>query len=123
VTCAPGTLTGGGFPVGATPVQCAAQDPAGNRATGGFTVTVAGAAEQLSALRAAVQGMGPGTALADKAAAAQAALAAGDRAGACGTLGDFLNLVQAQAGKAIPPATAAALGADAARVQTALGCA
>jgi hypothetical protein len=72
VTYAPGTPTGAGVPIGATPVQCAATDPAGNKTTGGFTVTVKGAAPQLADPRAAAQGAGPGTSLADKVAEAQA---------------------------------------------------
>ena len=55
VACTPGTLTGGSFPIGTTTVQCTAADPAGNRSTGSFTVTVKGAAEQLSDLRAGAE--------------------------------------------------------------------
>ena len=79
-------------------------------------------AERLAALGTAVQGVGPGTSLADKVAAAQAALAAGDQAGACGALGDFLNLVRAQTGKSIRPAQAVALTATATGIRTQLGC-
>ncbi len=121
VTCSP--ASGTTFPIGMTTVTCTASDPVGNQGTGSFTVTVKGAAQQLGDLRLAVQGVGPGTSLADKLAAAQAALAAGNSAGACGTLGDFIALVQAQASKSIVPASKAQqLVADATRIQTVLGC-
>lgn len=80
------------------------------------------AAEQLVALRQAVQGVGSGTSLADKVATAQSQLAAGDTAGSCATLADFLNLVRAQTGKKIPADTAAQLTADATRIRGVLGC-
>jgi hypothetical protein len=72
-----------------------------------------------------VQGVGPGTSLADKmraAQAAQAALTAGDGAGACGTLADFVALVQAQAGKSIDATTAQQLTAAATGIRSQLGC-
>jgi hypothetical protein len=73
-------------------------------------------------LRTAVQGVGPGTSLSDKVAAAQAALNAGNTAGACGTLSDFVALVQAQSGKSIATGTATQLAADANRIRAQLGC-
>jgi hypothetical protein len=51
------------------------------------------------------------------------ALAAGDPAGACAALADFVAHVRAQAGKAIPAAQAQQLVAAATRIRTQLGCA
>jgi len=53
---------------------------------------------------------------------AQAALQAGDTAGACDLLAAFINEVEAQAGKKIDIDDAAVAIADATRVQVALGC-
>jgi hypothetical protein len=83
-----------------------------------FTVTVEGAAQQLSDLHTAVQGVGPGTNLADKVAEAQASLAAGNVTNTCSTLGAFINAVQAQLSKA----QAKPLVDTATRIQAVLGC-
>ena len=40
VSCAPGTVAGGTFPIGVTTVSCTASDVAGNTTSGSFTVTV-----------------------------------------------------------------------------------
>jgi hypothetical protein len=69
-----------------------------------------------------VVGVGTGTSLADKLAAVLASIGAGDTATACGTLGAFINQVQAQSGKKIPAAQAAALIGAAQQVRTSLGC-
>jgi len=55
-------------------------------------------------------------------AAAQDALTRGDRAGACGTLADFLGLVRAQSGKSIPAAQAQQFLTEAGGIRTQLGC-
>lgn len=80
------------------------------------------AAEQLTELRAATQGVGPGTSLADKVQEAQASLAAGNLAETCGTLDDFIHEVQGQAGKGVPAAQAPQLVATATHIQAVLGC-
>jgi streptogramin lyase len=85
-------------------------------------VHVATAAEQLDDLAAAVVGVGPGKSLAAKVRAIKEGLAADDTAGACDTLGDFLNEVHAQAGKKITAAVAASLTSQAHDIQAALGC-
>ena len=121
VTCAP--ETGSTFSIGKTLVTCGAEDTAKNTASASFTVTVKAAAQQLADLRAAVQAVGPGTSLADKVMAAQAAYTAGDPARTCEILNAFINQVKAQTGKSITaPSTADTLIADATRIRAVLGC-
>lgn len=92
---------------------------------GGFAVGEFGVGtvtQQLSNLLANVQGVGPGTSLADKVTKIQSFLASGDVADACGTLGAFIHEVNAQTGKTISPAKAADLLANAQKIQVILGC-
>ena len=79
--CTP--ASGSVFPIGITTVGCNATDDAGNTATASFTITVRGVAAQLTDLRATVESLGPGTSLADKVTAAQAAFAADRQARTC----------------------------------------
>ncbi len=65
---------------------------------------------------------GPGKALADKAAAIQAAVNAGQTATACADITDYLGLVKAQTRKALDPAEASQLTADANNLAAALRC-
>ena len=81
-----------------------------------------GPSAQLAALGHAVQGVGPGTSLADKVAQAQSHLASGDIADVCRVLGGLVHEVKAQSGKHVPPAKAGQLVADAQGIQTELGC-
>ena len=118
--CSP--ASGSTFPIAVTTVTCSATDTAGNTGSATFTVTVRGAAAQLGDLITASTGQAPGTALADKARAAAASLAAGSTAGACTQLAGYLDLVRAQTGKKISPATAAALTAAATRIRAVLAC-
>jgi len=76
----------------------------------------------LENLLAASIGVGPGTSLADKVALAQAAYASGDIAGTCSKLKAYINQVNAQTGKKIPAATAAALIAQANAIKAEIGC-
>jgi len=87
-----------------------------------FTVTVQGASAQLADLYQAVQGVGTGTSLSDKVAQAQSYLTAGDVTDTCATLKAFVHQVEAQSGTSIPSGTAAALIADAQRVEAVLSC-
>lgn len=66
--------------------------------------------------------LAPGKALADKAAAIQTAVNAGQTATACADITNFLGLVQAQTGKKLTTAKAALLTTDATNLQLALGC-
>jgi YVTN family beta-propeller protein len=80
------------------------------------------AAQLLAALYQSVQGVGPGSSLADKVASAQSYLASGDVPDACSTLSGFVSEVRAQSGKQIPSSTASALIADAQHVQAVIPC-
>jgi hypothetical protein len=122
VSCAPDS--GSMFAIGVNTVTCIATDAddANSPVSVSFAVTVKGAAGQLADLFIAVQGVGPGTSLADKVAAIQSAVAAGQAADACEELTAFVNEVRAQAGKKIPPLQGASLITDAKRIQAVLGC-
>lgn len=121
-TCTP--APGSVFGIGSTTVSCSVSDAddANSPATTTFIVSVQGAAAQLSDLSTAVQGVGPGTSLSDKVAQAESYLALGDISDTCGTLGAFVNEVQAQSGKHIPADQAAALVTDAQRIEAVLPC-
>jgi probable HAF family extracellular repeat protein len=80
------------------------------------------AAQLLADLGTAVQGVGPGTSLADKVKAAQTALAKNDIPGTCSILNAFINQVKAQRGKSILPAKADVLIADAQAIEKLLVC-
>jgi hypothetical protein len=120
--CTP--VSGSTFPFGTTTVNCTVKDTddTNSPVSTSFTVTVKGAAAQLNDLLTAVQGVGPGTSLAGKVQQAQTALAAGDVADTCGTLGAFIHEVQAQAGKSISNAQAQQLVDMATRIQAVVGC-
>jgi HYR domain len=121
IDCSPSS--GSLFAIGTTTVSCTATDSRGNTsAPATFDVTVQGGSEQLGDLLADVQGVGPGGSLAAKVRAAQAALAAGDTAGACSALDSFLAEVRAQSGKKLTVAQAQALTADANRIKAVIGC-
>jgi len=120
--CSP--VPGTTFAIGSTTVTCTATDPddTPSMVSSSFTITVRGAADQLASLGQAVQGVGPGTSLADKITAAQSYLASGDTADACSTLTLFINQVKAQSGKMIPAGQAAQLITAATRIPAVLGC-
>jgi hypothetical protein len=110
------------FPIGDSAVDCTAHDQAGNMGSASFTVHVGGAAEQLADLLSFVTGIGPGQSLAAKVKAAQAAVAAGKTASACGSLAALINEANAQAGKKLTAAQASAIVAAAIRIRAVLGC-
>jgi hypothetical protein len=123
VNCVP--PSGSTFAIGDTTVTCTATDTDGDANSPvqkTFNVHVKGAAEQLVDLFNAVQGVGPGTSLADKIASIQADLASGDTSDACGTLNAFIHEVKAQTGKSIPAGTAASLIASAQQIEAVIGC-
>jgi hypothetical protein len=90
------------------------------------TVTVKSAAQGTTDLSTAVSNasLAPDLrkALLAKLNAALSAIAAGKKNAACTALGDFINQVTAQRGKAIPAATADAWIDTARQLQTAIGC-
>lgn len=125
LTCAP--ASGSTFPIGTTTVNCSAADPAGNQAAGSFTVTVLGAAAQLSNLIATVEGFnlqpGVSNSLDVKlAAATDSAVQRPNTAAACNQLGAFIHEAQAQSGNMLTAQQANQLIAAAAQVQATLGC-
>jgi hypothetical protein len=123
VNCSP--PSGSTFAIGTTTVSCTATDTDGDANSPvqkTFSVQVKGAAEQLTDLGNAVNGVGPGTSLAGKVSLIQSSLAAGDTRDACGTLTAFINQVNAQTGKSIPPATAVTLIAAAQRIEAVIPC-
>jgi hypothetical protein len=115
--CSP--TPGSVFRIGITTVTCTATDPddANSPVNTSFTITVKGAAAQLADLYQAVQGVGPGTSLADKIAQAQSYLAAGDITDASSALDAFIHEVAAQSGKSIPAGQASQMISDAQRIQ------
>lgn len=79
-------------------------------------------AQLLDDLLAAVRGVGPGTSLADKVAAMRSYYTSRDSAAACSMLSDFLNQLEAQAGKKLTSSQATSLMGQAYALQTAFGC-
>jgi streptogramin lyase len=85
-------------------------------------VVVEGAAEQLSELRAAVTGVGPGKSLASKFASVGADVAAGGTEEACAELDAFAHEVTAQTGKKLDAALSASIRGRAHDIEAALAC-
>jgi HYR domain len=124
VSCNPGA---GIFQIGTTRVTCTARDTSGNETTASVDVIVRGGAEQIGDLASAIENMmlpgGIPTALNTKLLEAEAAIAAGDIATACGDLGAFINQVDAQVDKKrLSRVQADQLTAEALRIQRVLGC-
>ena len=120
--CSP--ASGSTFAIGPTTVSCKVSDAAAvpAQATVSFTVTVKGAAAQLTDLGQSVQGLSHGKVLAAPVAAAASALAAGHPLLASLDLDGFIALVVVlQHAGAIPAATAQALIADAVRIISVVG--
>ncbi|MGH3197984.1 MAG: hypothetical protein ACRDNT_19175, partial [Streptosporangiaceae bacterium] len=120
--CAP--ASGTAFAIGATTVTCTAtdSDDTNSPVSTHFTVTVLGAAAQLTALHQAVLHVGSGRLLARTVAQAQRQVAAGRTRAACVTLTVFQFEVRVQAPWRIPAGQARMLIADARRIQAVLGC-
>lgn len=124
LSCAP--ASGSLFAIGDTTVSCTATDSSGNAATASFAVHVAGAAEQLAALRSHVASLGlrklVAASLDTELHLAQVALAAGYPKLACASLALFEIEVRVLPPSAINSANAADLVASAKRIRTVLGC-
>lgn len=86
------------------------------------SATLVSAGELAATLVSDVTGVGPGTALFDKATAIQTAVTSGDTSTACAGITDFLGLVNAQTGKKLTMAQAGQLTTDADNLAAALGC-
>jgi hypothetical protein len=120
--CTPGVGTV--FAIGTTTtVHCTEtdSDDTNSQVTTSFTVTVVGAAGQLTALYNRVVGVGPGNGLVAKIAAAQSGLARGNKSATCGPLALFVTQVQAQSAN-IGTALAAQLIAEAKQIEAVVGC-
>jgi hypothetical protein len=89
---------------------------------GAFEFVQATPAGLLAELAKLVNGVGPGTSLADKVASAQTYLSSNDIPDTCSTLSAFINEVKAQKGRTINPALADDLLARGQRIKTLLGC-
>jgi len=129
--CSVATLTssppsGSVFPIGTTTVADDAADPSGNHSSCSFTVHVKGAAEQTTDLITAVNSLavagGIKNALLAKLNAAIIKIQENNTAAACGELQAFINLAEAQRGKAISAADADSLIVAATRIRSVIGC-
>ena len=124
LTCSP--ASGSTFPIGATTVNCSAADPAGNHVAGSFTVTVLGAAAQVSNLIATVDGFnlqhGIRNSLEVKLSHALAAIKSNHVAKACKQLDAFIDKAQAKSGKKLTASQANQLIVAAEQIQATLGC-
>jgi hypothetical protein len=124
ITCSP--ASGSTFPIGTTTVGCQARDASGNVSTGSFTVSVKGAAAQITDLQQSVAALdlqdGTETSVQAKLSAALDALNAHNVVDACGSLGALINQINAQTGKKISLADAQALIAVVQRIRSAAGC-
>jgi hypothetical protein len=89
---------------------------------GAFELVQETPAQLLAELANLVQGVGPGTSLADKVAQAQAYLNSDDVPDTCSTLKAFINEVKAQMGTTIKPSLASDLIARAQRIRQLLEC-
>jgi HYR domain-containing protein/beta-propeller repeat-containing protein len=116
--CTP--VSGSTFAVGTTTVSCSATDSGGNTGDDTFSVTVLGAGEITSSLiDMAVASFQQGSALLRN---VFKSLSGGNTGAACNQLGAFLHKVEAQSGKALTVAEAAALTHSAQDARAALGC-
>ena len=110
------------LPIGHTAVTCTATDTHGNRsAPGSFDVYVKGATAQIGDQIALVGSTGGGS-FASQLENALAHLASGSQAAACGSLGGYINHLQAQSGKQFSVSQANALIANANRIRVLIGC-
>ena len=119
VICAP--ASGSTFPIGTTNVTCTSTDTHANTGHASVTVTVLSPAQivaNLSATAAAVNFKQAGNLLAN----VLRALNGGQINAACGSLGAFINQVQAQAGKSLTAAHAGQLIGSATDARAALAC-
>ena len=126
VTCTP--ASGSTFAIGTTTVTCTVSDSddTPSSMSQSFTVTVDGAATQVSALISLVNSFhlpgGIQTSFDSQLQAVQADLADNNTAQACSDLTSFINHVQAQSGKHLTVSQANQLIAAATNIKKVLGC-
>jgi uncharacterized repeat protein (TIGR03803 family) len=124
VSCRP--VSGSMFAIGDTTVFCTATDAAGNQSPCTFTVHVNSTTEQINNLVVLVHSLhlqsGTANSLIVKLRGAARALDRENIEAACGSLGAFLNEVNAQEGKKLMAAQADLLMAEAVRIRAVLDC-
>ena len=126
VSCTP--VSGSTFAIGTTTVTCTVSDSddTPSSASQSFTVTIKGAAAQVSDLVTTVNSFHLSsslqTTLDNKLQDVQTAIKAGQTATACSELTDFSGHVQSQSGKGLTTSQANQLIAAAKQVQAVLGC-
>jgi hypothetical protein len=123
VLCSPSS--GSVFPIGNTSVACAATDRAGNASSGGFVVTVKGAAAQVNDLLTLVSSFNLstlGNSLTAKLQNIQSNLSSGQTGPVCGQLGAFIGQVTDQSGQGLTVAQANQLIAAANQISALVGC-
>ncbi|MBN9492888.1 right-handed parallel beta-helix repeat-containing protein [bacterium] len=118
------SASGSTFAIGTTAVVCTGfdADDTNSPVTATFSVTVEGGDVQLTALSAAVQGVGPGSSLADKVQAARTYFDKSDLSRACGTLNALVHEINAQTDKTISLTTANILIDAARQIEAVIGC-
>ncbi len=112
--------SGSVMPVGVTIVSCSATDAQGNDATATFTVTVLSTAETVQSLLSDVEDFQQAQRLLEN---VLRSITSNNLEAACGQLGAFINIVNAQAGKNLTIAEAQLLVQTAMDARAALGCA
>jgi len=122
-TCTP--ASGSTFAVGTNTVSCSATDAVGNKASGTFTITVIGAAEQISVLQRWVERQSLNATVQKQLVAAlkkagQAA-ASGDSSTTCKQLANVISIVTSNQTKLTNSVVNKILN-DVARIQAAVGC-
>jgi hypothetical protein len=111
------SASGSTFPIGHTTVTCTATDKHGNTsAPASFDVYVKGATAQIGDQIALVGSTGGGS-FASQLENALAQLAGGSKTAACGSLGAYINHLQAQSGKQFSVSQAARLITNANRIR------
>jgi hypothetical protein len=123
VICSPSS--GSVFPIGNTNITCTATDRAGNTSSGGFVVTVKGAADQVTALLSLVTSLNLptlGNSLTAKLQNIQSSLSGGQTNAVCGQLGAFIGQVTDQTGQGLTVAQANQLIAAANQIMAVVGC-
>lgn len=124
VDCAP--PSGALFNIGSTTVMCTASDEDGNTTRGSFTVTVKGAASQMTGLLSVIRQLGlkkgDENKLTNELEQALKASALGQTDKACRNLDQFEKKVQQEKGKGLTAQQATQLITSATRISTVIGC-
>jgi hypothetical protein len=117
--------SGATFAIGNTPISCVATDASGNSSSGGFSVHVRGAREQIMKLQRAVKESTRGRLNEELSAElrdARDALERGKPSKACRSLSDFISTLLEKPGRTLDPVVAQQLVTDAARIKAVIDC-